>query len=102
MTCSQDKRISVSSWFCSNLRRIHLLIFQEVSSLVLAQNIGNLENVLRSHLVLVLRLKKQDYQSWSQSRPFVNFLRSLILSLVTKYWSCHYLIMKTCFFQKTS
>jgi hypothetical protein len=81
-----------------------MLIFQEVSFLVSSQNIGNLENLLRSRpgLISVSRLKVRDSRSrpglvpilnikksWSQTHPFVNFSRSLVLGLVTKYWSHH-------------
>jgi hypothetical protein len=66
-----------------------------------SENIGNLENLLRSRHVLisVSRLKALDSRSCpglvqlliikkSWYRPFVNFSRGLVLGLVAKCWSC--------------
>jgi hypothetical protein len=98
--------VSLQFWILISLGLglVYLFIFLGLSGLVSSQNIGNLENLLRSRQVLVsvLRLKVWDSQSRpglvppfiiknsrSQTRPFVNCTRSLVLGLVAKYWSRH-------------
>lgn len=94
--------VSFQLWFSKSpsIGPVHLSIFQEVSPLVLSQNIRSFETLLQSHHVLVLvpRLKTWDSRSCPsllkilnikeyryQTYPFINNLRGLVL--VTKYWS---------------
>jgi hypothetical protein len=96
---SRSRLVSLQFWWWKSLGFGHLCLFilQQVSGMVSSKNIGNLEYLLGSRLVLfsASRLSVSsrsrstfDYQkSQSWTRPFVNFSRSLVLSRVAKYWS---------------